>query len=279
MERLSLSSLATVGRTSNPPYGVFNKSLEGASFPTGLREIFLGNSFNQPIDRVAWPGGLERMPLPGFNQPLNGVRWPRGLKSLEFLPPAEIRIREDPLTTLEQIHSGGRGFNQPINGPGIDLPPSLKTLWLSDAFRPERVVWPEGLLKLGIGDQISYHSPAFEWPSTLRRLIMMSELFGDCPPPPRRSCEVTVLSEDLELNDTEWNSPGGGESFQRMFGDVIEKFARDFGVPSTDDYYSGDGRDGYGYGYGYGNRNGKDYGNRNGFGGGNMGPIPDMFSW
>lgn len=134
MERLSLCSLGPIAggfgpRFSNPLAGVFNRPLEGASFPAGLREVFLGNSFNQPIDRVAWPDRLERMSLPGFNQPLNGVRWPRGLKSLEFLPPAEIRLREDPDVTLEKLDFAARGFDQALNGAGIDLPRTLETLW------------------------------------------------------------------------------------------------------------------------------------------------------
>lgn len=78
------------------------------------------------------------MSLPGFNQPLIGVRWPRGLKSLKFLPPAEIRLREGPLTTLEHIDFKVQGFNQTLHGPGIDFPRSLEMLCLSDAFRPNK---------------------------------------------------------------------------------------------------------------------------------------------
>lgn len=46
----------------------FDMPLNGATFPAGLREIFLGDKFNHPIEGFAWPGGLERMSLPGFNQ-------------------------------------------------------------------------------------------------------------------------------------------------------------------------------------------------------------------
>ncbi|CAM9209702.1 unnamed protein product, partial [Ectocarpus sp. 12 AP-2014] len=34
--------------------GSFNRSLVGANFPAGLREIFLGDAFDQPIEDVVW---------------------------------------------------------------------------------------------------------------------------------------------------------------------------------------------------------------------------------
>ncbi|CAM9184794.1 unnamed protein product, partial [Laminaria digitata] len=66
------------------PYGItgnFNTSLDGATFPAGLRVISLGIEFDQPIDAVAWPEGLERLSMPGFDQSLQNVQWPPGLKT------------------------------------------------------------------------------------------------------------------------------------------------------------------------------------------------------
>ncbi|CAN0110915.1 unnamed protein product, partial [Laminaria digitata] len=51
--------------------GIFNWPLDGVTFPADLRELFLGNSFNQPIAGVAWPEGLERLSMPGFNRPIH----------------------------------------------------------------------------------------------------------------------------------------------------------------------------------------------------------------
>lgn len=89
-----------------------------------------------------------------------------------------------------------------------------------------------------------------------------------------RGCEDTVLGEDLEVNDPEWNSPGG-EQFQKMFDDIITKFAHETWGPTRDDG-SDDDHDDCGYGNRYRKGNGND--NRNGFGEGNMGLSPSMFN-
>ncbi|CAM9672135.1 unnamed protein product [Ectocarpus sp. 8 AP-2014] len=234
LERLAFGSLepskaafGSAGRSSNPLGGIFNRRLDRAEFPDTLREIFLGMSFNQPIDRVAWPDGLERMSLPGFNQPFEGVRWPRGLKSLEFLPPGEILLREDPEITLERLNfTTETGFNQSL-GANNGLPASLERLWLSDATRPQDgVVWPRGLVTLGLGDSFPNTALRFEWPPTLRRLYLVDELSSARRVP--RGCEVKVLM-NCELNDPEWNAGGMGALRGLGLEDMLESFEQAFG--------------------------------------------------
>lgn len=67
----------------------FDHPLDGANFPSGLREMFLGDTFNQPIEDVVWPPALERLSLAGYNHEIDNVRWPPALKSLEYAPIAD----------------------------------------------------------------------------------------------------------------------------------------------------------------------------------------------
>ena len=64
----------------------FNESLEGVAWPSGLQSLSFGCSdFNQSLERVAWPSGLQSLSFgKGFNQSLEGVTWPSGLQSISF---------------------------------------------------------------------------------------------------------------------------------------------------------------------------------------------------
>ena len=172
--------------------GIFNWPLDGLTFPAGLRELFLGNRFNQSIDAVAWPEGLERLSMPGFNQPIQDVQWPPRLKTLEFSCPGESE-RGELLPHLPWERQEW-GFDQPL---GTFLPMTLETLLLSENFdRSLRgVTWPTRLSVLGLGMQISAESmDGVEWPPSLRRLICSNEFLdvGDIPP----GCEVFCLVPD-----------------------------------------------------------------------------------
>lgn len=172
---------------------IFNKCIHGVSFPSGLREIFLGENFNRPIDGVDWPKGLERLSLPGFNQSIRYVKWPPGLKALEFVSPKNILlwtggavyydfgpgrgypIRFSPARPSRYLwfNEGGSLFNQPL---GTTLPPSLETLWLSEAFdQPlDNVAWPDGVVTLGLSfdyDDRCYPTSVV-WPSRLQDLCL-----------------------------------------------------------------------------------------------------------
>ncbi|CAM9412328.1 unnamed protein product [Ectocarpus fasciculatus] len=184
--------------------GSFNRSLVGANFPSGLREMFLGAAFDQPIEDVVWPQGLERLSLPGCNQPIDNVRWPRALKSLEFTSPWQISLREDPDTCLDELDLVGA-----FDSPFTTLPASLRTLWLGDEFGQslEGVNWPNGLVTLGLGCKFEGLHRGVSWPSNLRNLYLLREIDWVEPPPP--GCEVTVAKDD-DLDDDMYDVDYGG---------------------------------------------------------------------
>lgn len=166
----------------------FDRTLDGVTFPAGLREIWLGLKFDQSIDNVTWPEGLELLSMPGFNRPIRNVRWPPGLKTLYFLGSQDVRRRQsqEPWADRWYPSSESRSFNQPLD---TFLPMSLETLWLSDDFNQSLgdVTWPSGLAVLALGTRVSPMSVSLdevEWPSSLRKLILMDtlELMADLLP-------------------------------------------------------------------------------------------------
>lgn len=174
--------------------GIFNMPLDGVKFPAGLRELFLGHNFNQCIDAVAWPEGLERLSMPGFNQPIRDIQWPSGLKTLEFIPPGELEIRE----TLGHLPWNRQewGFDHPL---GTFLPMSLETLLLSDNFNQplQGVTWPSKLAVLGLGAELPEDSfTEVMWPPSLRKIVSSGSCFDvrDAPP----GCRVLRLEESDE---------------------------------------------------------------------------------
>lgn len=172
--------------------GLFNHPLQGVDFPSGLREIFLGNSFDQPIEDVVWPDALERLSMPGFNKSIDNVRWPLQLLALEFLCPSQILLRKEGVR-IEELDREVEGFNRPFAA----LPASLETLWLSNAFAQDSladIAWPSGLTTLGLG--MSFGADLLEiisWPSSIRHIYSTTEVDLDNTLP--AACEVTVVTD------------------------------------------------------------------------------------
>ncbi|CAN0464236.1 unnamed protein product [Ectocarpus sp. 12 AP-2014] len=201
--------------------GSFNRSLVGANFPSGLREIFLGDAFDQPIEDVVWPHGLERLSLPGCNQPIDNVRWPPALKSLEFSPPSQICLREDPNTRLDVLELHRDRFNSRFT----NLPASLEALWLGNNFCQslEGVNWPSGLVTLGLGSSFTGLNGGVSWPPNLQNLYLVNEMdWLEYP----KSCIVTIVKD----YDTE------SQSFDAE-RDGFDDLDHDFYDPDLDDGY------------------------------------------
>ena len=196
LQRLSfhLHDLPFLGPSDVFFHGAFNQPLHGASFPSGLREIFLGSAFDQDIGEVVWPELLERLSLPGFNKPIDNVNWPPRLLALEFQTPAQISLRREEVVRGHDVDLNMEGFNHPLT----NLPASLETLWLSDGFTRslEDVTWPNGLKTLGIGAPIVEGD--ISWPSTLKHIYSRYAIVRSVPP----GCVVTVVKEyDSEEED------------------------------------------------------------------------------
>lgn len=196
-------SLQATTMTPWPTKGFFNHSLEGAIFPSGLREMFLGETFDHPIHNVVWPHGLERLSLPGCDQPIDDVTWPPALRSLEFLPPKQIHLRKNPSTCAEELDFESSGHNFPFS----KLPESLEALWLSDAFAQslDEVTWPPGLLTIGLGLGFdAFFINLMSWPSSLQHIYSIHEIDT-----PHQGCIVTTVKDydtesqsyELEMED------------------------------------------------------------------------------
>lgn len=167
---------STLERITLRSYG---RDLRDASWPSGLRALVVGGTFDLPIDGIDLPAGLEvlRVSSSAFNHPIDEVAFPATLRVLSF----------------------GNGFNQPISGGVVAWPASLEELSLGLAFdqpveglrlpagmtrvsfesgvfnRPvEGAAWPEGLTELFFGDGFNQDVRSLRWPPRLARLV-----FGD----------------------------------------------------------------------------------------------------
>lgn len=206
---------------------MFTMRIDVASFPSSLREIFLGDRFNRSIEGVGWPRGLERLSLPGFNRSIRHVQWPPQLRSLEFVSPSNIRLWADGGTDQEFIagydrdsRTGKRCFNQPL---GTTLPPSLESLWLPYEFDQPlgSVAWPSGLATLGLAFDLSHYQVGAEpdpfvngyqavraimWPSNLQALFLFNNsLFPITYPKGTKMAvlaSIETFSEDKSLGQT-----------------------------------------------------------------------------
>lgn len=231
LERLSFAILGPARMARNatrfdpwPMRSFFDHPLHNATFPSGLREIFLGETFSQPLDTVAWPHGLERMSLPGFDENnLDDVKWPPALKHLEFMPPKQIRLRKNPNTCAEELDFDMTGFNCPF----FKLPMSLETLWLSDAFAQclEIDPWPPGLVTMGLGKGFdSFFTNRISWPSSVRNIYTVHEINR----PPQGCVVTTVKDYDTDSHSFEHEPEDGW-----VYGDMSDEI-------SCDDVYEDD---------------------------------------
>ena len=73
----------------------FNQSLDNLTWPAGLQSLTFGWCFSQSLDDVTWPAGLQSLTfgeysdasqsvLSTFNQGLDNLTWPAGFQSLTF---------------------------------------------------------------------------------------------------------------------------------------------------------------------------------------------------
>lgn len=122
--------------------GLFNQPL--AALPVGLKKLYLGAAFNQPIDRVNLPQRLQKIVFGvHFNQPINAVNWPQHLESITF----------------------GYAFNQPVNC--TVWPQRLRNITFGHSFNQSLigVSWPEETEEINLGWQFDQPLRGVTWPT------------------------------------------------------------------------------------------------------------------
>lgn len=169
-----------------PKLRVFRMTWERSSqelstivFPPHLRQLIFDWGFDQPIDGVILPEGLEELEFRGmfdkslpaklpqtmkklsfglkYNQPVHAVRWPPSLQSIYF----------------------GHCFNQSIDMKGA-LPASLKSIHFGQNFHKSlsHVQWPDSLEEISLGSSFSEPLRKANLPQGLRRLALAGNHVG-----------------------------------------------------------------------------------------------------
>lgn len=177
--RLASTSRVPKLRVTRMTWERSSPDLSVAIFPRHLRQLIFHWAFNQPIDGVLLPEGLEELefrgvfdkPLPAtlpqtikkisfglkFNQPVHGVRWPSSLRQLAF----------------------GHYFDQSLDMKGA-LPASLKIVHFGQNFRKSlsRVQWPDNLEEISLSSSFSEPLREVSLPQGLRRLTLAGNHVG-----------------------------------------------------------------------------------------------------
>lgn len=128
----------------------FQQRVSGIRWPSSLRELKFGASFNSPIGGVkTWPPCLIRLIFgANFNQPIDGVTWPASLRFLEF----------------------GRNFDQDVSTGPEFWPPKLESLTFGTEF--SRELGGHRLAATLLGEERAKVAFADLWPSSLRQLTL-----------------------------------------------------------------------------------------------------------
>ncbi len=156
-----------------------SQDLTTISFPPHLKQLVFHWGFDQPIDDINLPEGLQEIefsgifnrPLPAklpqtirkitfglkFNQPLRGIQWPSSLRQLIF----------------------GHSFDQKIDFEGA-LPALLKSLHFGQNFQQSlrHVQWPDGLEELSLSSSFSESLREVVLPQGLRCLTLTGNYPG-----------------------------------------------------------------------------------------------------
>ena len=104
-------------------------TLPPCNWPSGLRIVRCGRSFNEYICHIKWPDGIQIMEFGSkFNKPVARVAWPVCLQELRFGTSfnrsiADVDWRR--LSSLRKLEFGS-GFKQSISG--IQWPSTLKSI-------------------------------------------------------------------------------------------------------------------------------------------------------
>ncbi len=134
--RLPLTPTHLVQRKNptKPTFGnTFDQPIVGLAWPGSLRQLSCGANVNHPIAGVVWPGSLQQLSFRDcFDKPMEGVVWPASVQQPSFGDCFDRPIAGVAWPAFLQQPSFGRDFNQPI--VGVVLLDSLKQLSFGDCF-------------------------------------------------------------------------------------------------------------------------------------------------
>ena len=177
--RLGSTSRVPKLRVTRMTWERSSQDLSTAFFPRQLRQMIFHWSFNQPIDDVVLPEGLEELEFRGmfdkllpaklpqtlktisfglkYNQPVHGVRWPSSLQQLTF----------------------GHCFDQSVDVEGA-LPASLKSIHFGQNFQKSlsRVQWPDDLEEISLSSSFGEPLREINLPQGLKRLAIAGNHAG-----------------------------------------------------------------------------------------------------
>ena len=154
--------------------GGFDESVEGVTWPRGVKRIDFGNNFNQSLDAATLPLCLEKLRFGrGFNKPIDGVRWPDSLRHMTFGNSFNQPIARVSWAPFLQELRFGSHFNQPV--AGIEWPASLQSLsfgtyWFNQPI--DEVAWPSSLELVMFGVSFDQPITGFAWPESVRFLLL-----------------------------------------------------------------------------------------------------------
>ena len=145
----------------------------GGGFPDSLEYVTFPRYFDQPPaggDARLLPPGLREIYLGStFNQSLLGVIWPKGLETLQF------GNRFNQVLAAPDVEGGA-----PIGNKSA-LPDGLKNLYMGEDFdlSLSESLLPAGLEELSLGIEFDFTASCVRWPSQLKRLYVGSQSLFD----------------------------------------------------------------------------------------------------
>lgn len=150
----------------------FNLPIERVAWPAGLQYLTFGYAFNHRVDRALWSTSLQRLTFGhAFDQPVDGVVWPLSLQQLTFGHAFNQPIEAVAWPSSLQQLTFGSSFNQPVEG--VTWPVSLQQLAFGSRFNQpiEGVSWPPSLQHLTFRICFNQSIQRVVWPASLRQLI------------------------------------------------------------------------------------------------------------
>eukprot|EP00930_Biecheleria_cincta_P035248 TRINITY_DN24252_c0_g1_i1.p1 TRINITY_DN24252_c0_g1~~TRINITY_DN24252_c0_g1_i1.p1 ORF type:complete len:754 (-),score=133.71 TRINITY_DN24252_c0_g1_i1:102-2363(-) len=146
-------------------------------WPCCLRILTFDDSFDQSIDDVTLPWGLESLTFgTNFAQSLEMVKFPSGLQSLTFRGDLKHQLEKMNLPSgLQSLTFGGKVKQK--HGHNVPLPSGLQNLMFGDTFNQSlgKFIMPDGLQSLTFGRDFNQSLEGVVLASGLQSLVFGQE--------------------------------------------------------------------------------------------------------